>query len=420
MTLPRLLLTLVLGLSLLGRASPAQAAQIGFKAQPYGGFDATSGGPITGEKPESKLWQHDGAWWAAMIVPSQNGAHTIHHLEGTSWVDTGVVIDALPSSKEDVLSLGDTLYVTSRNSWTLNRFTYASGAYQKDAGFPVALPVTIAETLTIARDSNGVLWITWEQSGQVMVARSDGSDTAFSAPFVLPTSGADDLNTDDISSVISFWDNNGPAIGVMWSNQTDQKQYFAVHRDGAPDSAWSEETALSGPNEADDHLNLKTTGGSVFAVTKTGVSDVTLPIIRLLVRSPGGDWSTFPVALYSDSMSLRNTRPITELLIDAANRDIYVFMARGEGSAVGGIEYKRSKLDRIAFSDTATPFIIGGNGEPINDATSAKQVSDSQTGIVVMASDGTHYWWNRLGGDPSGSATPATPNCPRPPRGCTS
>src|SRR6185312_6228385 len=124
-------------------ASPALAAT-GFTAQSYAGFGAESGGgAITGQKPESKLWYQDGSWWAAMLSPSAGGAHHIYRLTAGGWADTGVEIDPRPSTKEDVLSVDSTLYVLSRSPGgtagpsSLRRYSYASGTYTLDSGFPV-------------------------------------------------------------------------------------------------------------------------------------------------------------------------------------------------------------------------------------------------------------------------------------------
>ena len=63
------------------------------------------------------------------------------------------------------------------------------------------------------------------------------------------------LASDDISSVIAF----GPGkIGIMWSNQSTDAMYFAIHVDGANDSTWqSVKQANRRSGEADDHINLK-------------------------------------------------------------------------------------------------------------------------------------------------------------------
>lgn len=397
--------------ALVSTATAASAAtQVGFKGHSYAGFSAeNTGGAITGQKPESKLWYHDRKWWAVMVSPTTAGSKTIWRLDAATWIDTKVVVDTRPWTKEDVLSLGTTLYVTSRAGTgatgnQLRRFTYAGGTYTRDAGFPVSIPGVTQETLTLARDTTGTLWITYEKDQAIYIAHSLGSDTSWTAEFVLPVDQASFVHGDDISSVISFTDATGPAIGIFWSDQTAAADYFAVHRDGAPDTTWTVETALSGTAEADDHINLKTAEGRVYSVVKTNKSDGAATLIWLLIRSTTGVWAKHHVATESES----NTRPITVLQIDPTNRQIYVFMTIGEGTGARGISYKVSQMDAVGFPATATTFIQGPNDEVINDATSAKQNTDATTGIVVMASDGSNYWWNKLGGSSSGSPPTAT------------
>ena len=380
-------------------AAASAATQVGYPAQSFAAWSPGSlGGAVTGAKPESKLWWADGKWWAAMVSVAQNGAHTIHRLDGTAWTDTGVLIDPRPTTKEDVLSLGTTLYILSRFNGTgsssqLRRYTYANGAYKLDSGFPVNVPGTGAETSTIARDSLGRLWLTYAKSNTVYVAHSArGNDASWGAPFAVP--GGTHLTADDIASIVSFTDATGPAVGVMWSNQNDDKQHFAVHYDSNGDDIWRSETALAGTNMADDHINLKTYAGRVFAVTKTSVEDSSGAgiQIKLLARSLTGSWAAYDVATVAEG----NTRPIAVLEIDPAVRKAFIFMTIGEGPSSNGIAYKSTSLDSLSFSGSATVFIQGGGGEVINDATSTKQNLTASSGVVVMASDGNRYWWNRL------------------------
>ena len=393
-------------------AMPAEAAtQVGFKAHSFSGFGAeSSGGAITGEKPESKLWFHDNQWWASMVSPANAGAHTIWRLGQTNWTDTGVVIDSRPASKEDVLTVGGTLYVASRASSglggnKLRRFTYTGSSYQLDPGFPVTLPGAGEETLTLARDSIGRLWVTYESGSSIRVAHSQGSDTSWSLPFVIPHAGATGTSSDDISSVIAFVDETGPAIGVLWSNQNTDTDYFAVHRDTAPTMTWTTEVALSGSNEADDHINMKTSGGRVYVVVKTEHSSSSNPRLRLLVRTENGTWSRHAVATVAEA----NTRPITMLYIDPVQQLVYVFMTIGEGDLANGIAYKVSSTQSISFPSQATILIQGADGQKINNPTSAKQNADQTSGIVILASDGVNYWWNRIGGG-GPTNTPPTAN----------
>jgi hypothetical protein len=351
-----------------------------------------------------------------MNSPASSGARTIWQLDGERWVDTRVVIDPLAHSKEDVLSIGDKLYIVSRWSANLRRFSYDGGTYQLDAGFPVRVPTGNPEALTLARDSRGILWLAWEQSNSIRVARTDGDDRTWRTPYILPVDGASDVDSDDIAAVIAFTDATGPAIGVMWSNQRRHQQLFAVHRDGAPDSAWTVETALSGPQEADDHINLKTHGQRVFAAVKTSHNTSNSPLIKALARSADGKWSSHNVAMYQKKKGERNTRPIL-MVLDAAQQDVYVLMAHGEGSEARGIVYKRASMNGLDFKEPAQWLIRAPGNEEIDDVTSMKANATAQTGIVVLASDLTHFWWGRLGGNssPPPSDEPSEPPPPPPP-----
>ena len=205
-------------LALAVQPGPARAAtQVGFKGHSYSGFGAEStGGAVTGEKPESKLWHHAGSWWAVMVSPSASGAKTIWRLAGSTWINTNVVVDTRPWTKEDVLSDGNTLYVASRGGSEttgnlLRRFTYANGTYALASGFPKSIPGADQETLTLAKDSTKRLWITYEKNGAIYVSHSLATDTSWTAEFVLPVSQASQVSDDDISSVIAFTDDAGPA-----------------------------------------------------------------------------------------------------------------------------------------------------------------------------------------------------------------
>src|SRR3954469_25205136 len=56
----------------------------------------------TQDKPQSKLWYHDGSWWALMVTNA--GPVDIHELMANhTWRDTGTVVDARSTSTGDAL-----------------------------------------------------------------------------------------------------------------------------------------------------------------------------------------------------------------------------------------------------------------------------------------------------------------------------
>src|SRR5690606_19620345 len=246
------------------QVAPAQT-NIGYVGPSYG----TSGNSTpTGEKPESKLWWHDGRWWAVMYNGSA-AEYRIYwlNLSNQTWNDTGFATGNRGNDKVDVLwsQSSQKLYMVSHVFSTsaspsgaapqLFRYSYNSGSktYSLDAGFPVDVGVGRMEALVIDQDSTGRLWIAYVQDRYPTVAHSTTNDQTWSAPFRVP--GAAQTNSDDIASVIAF---GGNKIGVVWSNQNADAYHLAIHNDGAPVNQWTIETAIQGNNLVDDHINLAT------------------------------------------------------------------------------------------------------------------------------------------------------------------
>jgi hypothetical protein len=367
----------------------------GYEDGSFGTTVETNANRATAEKPESKLWYHDGHWWGTLYAPSA-GAHRIHRLDPASqaWIDDGTTIDTRARSRQDVLSLGTRLYVASRFDGTpaqnrLLRYTYAGGHYQLDAGFPVNIDGGGAETLTLARDSTGTLWIAYVLDRQVRVNRTLGSDTAWGTSFVLPVTEGSTVGADDIAAVTAL----PGAIGVFWNSHVTSKFYFAVHGDGRPATdpgAWRLETAIQRANVADDHVNLKVAAdGRVFAAVKTDFTDPATTQIGLLVRSPTGVWSPLHQVA---AVSVDATRP--QCLLDEERGLVHVFYSVN-GRA---IHYKSSPMNAIAFpSGAGIPFIKSETTGGINNPTTTKQSVGRASGVVVLASTPvTHTYWHAV------------------------
>jgi hypothetical protein len=376
----------------------------------------------TAEKPQSKLWFNNGIWWGALYQPSAS-AFTIHRFNWATdtWTNTGVVIDAREDSHIDTLWDGSKLFIISHgtssttlgDSAQVRRYSYnsSSQSYTLDAGFPVTVSTGGMEAAVIAKDSTGILWITFTQnSGYVYVSHSNAAHTTWTTPYVLPFSSQADGQGDDISSIIAF---GGNKIGVMWSNQNTDAFYFAVHQDGAADNAWTLETAIQGQDIADDHINLKTdAAGKIYAAVKTSApsSQPNSALIRLLVRQSNGTWASYNVGRVSDN----HTRPM--VLIDEATRSIYVFATFPTGSTTQGeIRYKKTSMDSISFpTGTGTQFIYSSSHRYINNVSSSKQNVTCASGVLVIADDnGNNFYFHNKG--PCGLGSGVQPSATPPP-----
>lgn len=376
-----------LGPCLVLALSGAHAAQdVGHPGPDFTGVD----GSPTQSEPQSRLWHHDGTWWGSLWSTAGAAFH-IHRLDQdtASWEDTGVLVDARPKSRSDVLAAGDTLYVGTHQFTSgagnpgptidLLRYSYddAGRTYALDAGFPVTIAAFDTETLVIERDSTGTLWAVWMFDLRVRVSHTLGADDVWSEPFVLP-GNTTDVTADDIAAVIAF---GGDRLGVLWTDQAAGALRFAVHADGDAPGDWSApETALGGP--ADDQVNLAATSdGRVLAVVRTGAGEV-----RLLVRD-GGGWSDH---LVSEAASNHGS-PIV-LLDEGADR-LHVFATR-----FGTTVEKTTALGDIAFDPGfGTVVLRDDDARGIEDATSTKQNVSEATGLVVLThNEDTLVYWSHV------------------------
>jgi hypothetical protein len=349
-----------------------------------------------------------------MWAGSGAGFHIFRLDPGTQrWIDTGVQIDDRGGTRADALWDGTHLYVASHvfstcgcstpavgNPSRLYRYSYsaATKSFSLDAGFPVQINNTSTETLVIDKDSTESVWATWAQGSKVMVSHSiAGDDLSWVTPYIVPSSGASNLKSDDISTLVAF---GGNKIGVAWSNQNDAALYFAIHADGASDSTWTASPAIRSPLIADDHINLKSLqtdgSGRIFAVTKTSLTDATSPnpsdpVVLLFARDPASGWSSYPVWRIGDGSI---TRPI--LVIDESNSVLNVYASSSESG--GTIRHKSSPISSISFpSGLGSVFLRDASQtNALNNATTTKQNATRASGIVILASNDTagYYWHN--------------------------
>lgn len=384
-------------------AAQGQSGDIGYRDFTY---PSGAGGDshVTGEKSESKLWWTDGSWFGCMWSKAGNAYHIYRLNTATQiWTDTGVAIDDRLASKADALWDGSKLYVVSHlyvfnagapaaagQRGELYRFSYntSSKTFSLDSGFPVEVTGGISETLVIEKDSSGQLWVTYVENNKVMINHSNGADNLWGTPYPLPASGAENVYSDDISSLITY----KQYVGVMWSNQKTApfRMNFAVHSNGDSDRTWNTISAYS--VSGDDHINLKSlesdSAGNVFAVIKTNRSAALIVVMvcknTVSACTSVSDWT--PHTVYN-SLTYNPTRPL--MLIDETNRHLYVFTRNDDAGGNGnGIYYKRANLDNISFpTGIGTPFIRNAVDDQVNDVTSTKQNLNASTGLVVLASD---------------------------------
>ncbi len=399
-------------------------SEAGYVGHSFG--NAVSSEP-TAKAGESKLWWHDGRWWAVLYNPD-SGDYEIYWLDQNNqeWMETGVFVDEREHARADVLwdEQAQKLYIASHykqsnpsqtgdmNKWgRLYRYSYNGSTYTLDNGFPVFVNQSVTEKLVLEKDSTGRLWVAFDsrQAGsnvyQIYANATDGNDQNWGTEFVLPVPGVTVI-MDDIATVVAFEDDNGPQIGVIWSNQDDGNFYLATHPDGAGvQDGWALDNGFTAaiPYPSDDHLDVALTPtGQLLVVFKTETTIPTDPLIALVAREHNGDYSLHPVSAGNS----QDTRPI--VVVDEAANQAIVYMSTKSGG--GQLCYNQTQIttpladmnfpydncppaagellpELLALADM--PVFIGDANtyRNINDPTSTKQMFTKESGRVVLAAD---------------------------------
>lgn len=382
----RLALALLFMVLLVGWAAPAIAVP-GQVTNPktYGGpsYDPAFSMPATAAEGQSKLWYHDQRWWALIVESTSTHSVRVHELmPDHSWRPTSALVatDALDSG--DALEAEDgTVHVVTRHADGVlyyTRLTYdpTTHDYTTDAN-QVITSRGGNSTATIAEDRTGRLWVAFATPYDVSVAYSD--DAATWTTIMLSKTG--DGTTPEAASIVAF----GDRLGLLWSDQAQDSFFFAWHRSGDPHAGhWTREVALSGPNEADNHISLvrvPTDGpDTVAAVVKTSLGDSgeadTSALIKLLLRADDGTWSATPVSTIADGLN----DPV--LQVDASTDTFRLF-----ATANGSIVEKQAPITDPRFRPGRGSLFVLSTEGVVGNAAVSKDPVDFRSGLVVLASD---------------------------------
>jgi hypothetical protein len=335
----------------------------------------------TADKPQSKVWHHDGRWWTVLASTSVSPSGTWLWRLGSDGRWTNVLrVSPSTTARADVKPVGELAHVLlfDLGSSALVTLEYLSDddTYRLWAVRPTRTSITLgsSETATIDVDTKGRMWLATEAGSKVLVYYSDFPYTKFSGPVTL----ASNIASDDITVVTAMPRPSPPRIGVFWSNQRTNLFAFRQHVDGADPGSWSadehpaQQSALDvGHGLADDHMNVKVgSDGTLFVAVKTSYDTRGFPLIALLVRHPNGRWDDL------HEVDDIGTRPIV-LLNEPADLVRVVYSANAD--APSDVLYRDSSISHIGFGSRRT-LMDGGFRNP----TSAK--ADWTDEVVVLAS----------------------------------
>ena len=333
------------------------------------------GDDTTEHKPQSKVWKHGDSWWSVL----SDGADTwLWRLDGTDWTPI-FAIDSANDMHADCKRVGNLVHVLLQDEGAarLVSLEYLGGSYQLWSARPSATVFTLGsgvETATIDLDSQGRLWVAYDTSSEVQVRYSDSPYSSFSSPITLEN----DITTDDIAVVTTL---NDGSIGVLWSNQNDDRFGFRRHLDGTSATSWlsnevpaSQSAESVGGGMADDHMNVTvSSNGTLYAAVKTSYDQPPYPKIALLVRRPNGTWDD----LYT--VDTDGTRPM--ILLDESASRLRIVYTQNEGS--NPIVQRTTSTTDFVFCDRELLL-----NDVLIDATSTKEVVSGDE-VILASRNGT-------------------------------
>ncbi len=337
----------------------------------------------TGEKPQSKVWTYNNAWYAVFPTNTSGASSAgtwVWKMQGTTWVEE-LKLSSRTDTKADVKVVGNLAHILlyADSNTQLASIEFNAGHYQLWTTRTTLVSISLpgSEIATIDQDFTGRMWIASRtNTGDIVVYYSDSPYGTWTGPVVL-ASGV--IANDDIDVITAL--PNG-TIGVLWSNENAnvRRLGFRIHTDGADPNVWAaDEVPASqsavdgvGAGMADDHMNIAVGSDStLYAAVKTSYDTAGYPKIALLVRHPNGTWDD----LYG--IDEAGTRPI--ILLDESQGVLTIIYTSSEG--YNPIVYRQSPITNIAFGEKQTL-----RASSFNDASSMKTNINDEFVVIYSSS----------------------------------
>ncbi|WP_158860280.1 hypothetical protein [Lunatibacter salilacus] len=345
----------------------------------------------TADKPQSKLWYMEGAWWT--ILPTSTGP-SLWKRGRKGWEEKKNVRKSLATipGRADVWANEDAITAVSVDPKELVVFRLIERRifFRKtwDAEILARLHPPVGEgeieTATIAQDKAGNWWVAADFGDKVCVWNADQNCHIWSSPIVL----ADGINDDDISLIAVMPE----GIGVVWSDQNRQSVRMRIHLDGDSIEDWSEIVTIEeGNRTADDHLNSALSAdGTLWLVSKNGVDLEGKSQFVLRVRSPGGNWTNYPYANMNPSKL--PSRPIIVTSEDPSKvvsaHSVYDSKNPYLGEIVFGLIDTTSTDILTKVTSIVSPDTTGWVGvNRVNDVTGPKRPFKMGVPWILLCSD---------------------------------
>jgi len=366
---------------------------------------------------QSKVFYHDGKWWAIAYNTSADKWYVWRFSNG-SW-DKTAQLNKSKTYKYDAVvnSAAGKLYVMGSHpsSSEFCRFSYSTSTatWTKDSGFKVNPGFTNSDgsnPVSLVQASNGDLWIFRVAGNKLQAKHSTDGGATWSAVIDVKIGLTTASGTTD---AVAFTAGGNSYIGVAYG-ETPQSgagsQYgFLIHRDGDAESVWTEEsTALGffGDERADNKIAATTDQyHNVYLFTQNANVSGGAPHNTLYKRSNSGVWTAFVV---NDNAAGLNWKT-PAVVADITNDVLYVM---GVNTSTQFAEYKTCAIGAEG-SLSATATALAATGASFDDLSVPTPFVNATSGLMICGDNLTKsdIWYNQLALGPTSSGqSPVTIN----------
>ncbi len=331
----------------------------------------------TKDKPQSKIWFAQGAWWAWM---PQAAGSSLWRRGGSGWErrsDLSDVLGGLPG-QADVWADGDNVaaVLVEKHRLAFVRARLVKGSYALSNKPAVFVAGNAVETATLTRDSAGRWWIAYNE-GRRMFARASVNDVGdrWQEPVEVTERKAGE---DDICAIAAM----PGGVGVIWSDQEHDAVLFRFHASKDAAGRWGPvETVQSGNRTADDHFHTALAAdGTLYVATKNSVDAVGQPQLVLRVRDRQGRWANHPYAPRTAS-----EEPSRAIALIGGERLYLLHSIYRRKAPPGFIAMQSTWLPELRLDVAARKLLDGA--VPVNNVTGPKAAFPASAPWIVLASD---------------------------------
>lgn len=351
---------------------------------------------------QSKVFYYDGKWWALAFHQAQ-GAWYIWRRDATTWTRTNKLEKStayLPDALLDAANNRLYIFSSHHTKPKLRRYSYSAGVWAMDAGFPKKnftdfVNLDHANPVTLALAKNGDLWMFRIDSGELQAKRSTNSGAAWGSPITIKSNLADPKGTADAAA---FMTASGGYIGVGYGGAGNNTLSFGffVHKDGDPETQWTDESASVSPigsEKAQNNICVTVDGSNnVYMFGRASGGGDADPRNPLYKRSANGTWSSFIV----NSVVSGTAWQSPALAIDGENGRLYFF---GRNLSSNIVEYKTCFIGQESTLSSATIQTALANGaQAFGDISVPNDLVNATTDLMVTGDNITtdDIWFNRL------------------------